>query len=82
MSLIVYILPLRKYAGSMRGGCSVYIGAFKSGLGVDSVESLICLSWFERNGVSEDCKRKWGNLRNCHVCHLSCLLVYVYFYGY
>ena len=39
----------------MRGGCSVYIWAFKSGLGVDSVESLICFSWFDPNGVSEDC---------------------------
>ena len=50
---------------------SVYIRAFKSGLGVDSVESLICFSWFDPNGVSEDCMhpngvsedcmRKWGN---------------------
>ena len=64
VSSIVFILPPRKYARNMRGGCSVYIRAFKSGLGVDSVESLICFSWFDLNGVSEDCMRKWGNVRN------------------
>ena len=58
---IVYILLARKYAGSMRGGCSVYILAAKSGVGVESVESLIFFSWLHLNGVSEDCKRKWGN---------------------
>ena len=61
VSSIVYVLPPRKYALNMRGGCSVYILAAKSGVGVDCVESLICFSWFDPNGVSEDCGRKWGN---------------------
>ena len=61
VSWIVYVLPRRKYARNMRGGCSVYILAAKSGVGVDCVESLIFISWFDPNGVSEDCRRKWGN---------------------
>ena len=71
---IVYILRPWKYAGNMRGGCSVYIRAFISGLGVDSVESLICFSWFDLNGVSEDCMRKWGNVRNWNQVASACVM--------
>ena len=74
VSWIVYISPPRNYAWNMRGRCSVYIRAFKSGLGVDSVESLICFSWFEPNGVSEDCMRKWGNVRNWNQIASACVM--------
>ena len=58
VSSIVYILLARKYARSMRGGCSVYILAAKSGVGVDFVDSLIFFCLLDLNGVSEDCRRK------------------------